>query len=67
MPRLTPLPETLHHPIEHIDVDVDPKYAELFGVSGLPTVILLQNGTEEARYTGTINRAELKNKVEELK
>lgn len=38
--------------VERVDVDEDPVEAERYGVRGLPTFVLLEDGEETGRTTG---------------
>ncbi|MFA7200584.1 MAG: thioredoxin family protein [Bacteroidales bacterium] len=61
--ELNPFLEKCKIKVVKVDVDVYPEIASRFGVLGLPTVILLENGEEIERFTG--NR--IVEKLKELK
>jgi len=42
-----------------IDVDADPQLAVSFGVSSIPTLVLLQGGKETARSVGLRSKAQI--------
>ena len=62
--RITPLLEELaaERPdvkFCKIDVDADPQLAISFGVSSIPTLVLLQNGKEVRRSVGLRSKAQI--------
>lgn len=62
--RITPLLEELaaERPdvkFCKIDVDADPQLAISFGVSSIPTLVLLQNGKEVLRSVGLRSKAQI--------
>lgn len=54
------LPNYPHVKLEKIDVDMDPKTAEHFRVTSLPTLVVLDDqGSEITRTVGMLSRAKL--------
>ena len=47
-------------PVQKIDVDMQKELAKQFNVSGIPTVILVQNGQVLNRFTGAKSEQEIK-------
>lgn len=47
-----------------VDIDRDPEIAERFRVQGVPTLVLLKNGTEVARTVGALPLPRLKSEFE---
>lgn len=47
-------------PVQKIDVDMQKDLAKQFNVSGIPTVILVQNGQVLNRFTGAKSEQEIK-------
>lgn len=69
---LKPVLEKLDGEIEDVDfygIDVDdkPEFAEEFGVSSIPCVILVKNGKEVARSVGFKPFDQMKNFVDQYK
>ena len=48
-----------------VNVDDNPGLARQFGVMSIPTLIVLQDGEEDARMVGARNREDIKAAVEE--
>jgi thioredoxin-like negative regulator of GroEL len=46
-------------PISEIDIDENPKYAQEFGIRGVPTMIMLDGNTEVKRMTGGKSKSEI--------
>lgn len=50
--------------IGKLDVDSNPKVASQFGVSSIPTLVVLKNGQEVKRFVGVQDEATLKKALE---
>lgn len=46
--------------IQYIDIDVDTDAAKEYGIRGIPTLILFEEGSEIKRTTGSLSAAALK-------
>jgi thioredoxin 1 len=49
--------------IEFIDIDADQDTAVKYGIMSVPTVIILQNGTEVDRIVGSVSKETVLNKL----
>ena len=47
-------------PIREIDIDEDMDSAVKYGVRGVPTMILVEDGVEIKRTTGVMNESQIK-------
>lgn len=45
--------------IAKLDTDASPQIAQRYGIRGIPTLILFQNGAEASRLTGAVGRTEI--------
>ncbi|HAK95304.1 MAG TPA: thioredoxin, partial [Planctomycetes bacterium] len=50
--------------IAKVNVDDSPDTAQQFGVQSIPTLVLLKNGAEVARFTGVTDQKKLQAAVE---
>ena len=66
LPILQKLAEALGNraKIAKINVDENPDTAQQFKVQGIPTMVLLKNGAEIARFTGVTDQKRLQAAVE---
>ena len=66
LPILQKLAEALGNraKIAKINVDENPDTAQQFKVQGIPTMVLLKNGAEIARFTGVTDQTRLQAAVE---
>lgn len=48
------------HPYDKIDVEQNPQAAQEWNIRQIPTVVLLENSTELARFTGARTEAQLR-------
>jgi len=46
--------------IRTVDVDREPALSQRFGISHVPTFVLVVKGQEQQRYTGTLSEAQLR-------
>lgn len=46
-------------PLVEIDIDEHPELAQQYGVRGVPTMVLLENGSEITRKTGMLTSVQL--------
>ncbi len=51
--------------IGKVDVDTNPQSASAYGIMSIPSLIFFKNGKVMDQVTGAINRASLKQKIEE--
>lgn len=58
-PIISELKEETGLPIFKIDSDANPKSAEKFNVTGIPTVLVLENGIEVQRVIGAMPKHKL--------
>lgn len=63
-PIISELKEETGLPIFKIDSDANPKSAEKFKVTGIPTVLVIENGAEVERVIGAMPKHKL---IERLK
>ncbi len=54
------------YPVRKIDVDRERAVAERFGVTAMPTFVLLVNGREVMRQTGATSEAQLRRMVQQI-
>ena len=51
--------------IGKVDVDTNPKSASTYGIMSIPSLIFIKNGKVMDQVTGALNKAALKQKIEE--
>ena len=51
--------------IGKLDVDTNPKSASAYGIMSIPNLIFVKNGKVMDQVTGALNKAALKQKIEE--
>lgn len=64
-----PLTEVVHRaalqtPVIEIDIDDEPELAQQYNVRGVPTLVLMKNGTEISRKVGSLTESQLKSFVD---
>ncbi len=47
--------------VHKVNIDYDTMYVSQFNVKSIPTVVILENGQEVSRFTGTKSEAEILN------
>ena len=62
-PIIEQLVSTKSVPVNKIDTDYDVSYVEEYKIKSIPTIIVLENGNEIKRYTGSITLAQLQNLI----
>jgi len=62
-PIIEQLASTKSIPVNKIDTDYDVSYVEEYKIKSIPTIIVLENGNEIKRYTGSITSAQLQNLI----
>jgi thioredoxin-like negative regulator of GroEL len=62
-PIIDQLKSTKTIPVNKIDTDYDVSNVEEYKVKSVPTIIILENGNEIKRYTGSITSAQLQNLI----
>ena len=62
-PIISELKEETGLPIFKIDSDANPKSAERFSVSGIPTVLVIKNGLEVQRVIGAMPKHKLVERI----
>lgn len=51
--------------IGKINVEENPRFTSQYGIMSIPTLIFFKNGKVAEQAVGALNKAELKNKIEE--
>ena len=62
-PIIEQLVSTKTTPVSQINVDYDVTNVEEYKVKSVPTIIILENGNEIKRYTGSITSTQLQNLI----
>jgi thioredoxin 1 len=57
--QMAPMLEDVDAPVVKVNVDDNPKLAQKYGVMGLPTLALFQNGEEIDRLTGSQRKSDI--------
>ena len=62
-PIIEQLVSTKSIPVNQINIDYDVSSAEEYKIKSVPTIIILENGKEIKRYTGSITSNQLQNLI----
>jgi thioredoxin 1 len=62
--QIAPILKQINAPVVKVDVDASPEIAEEYGVRGLPTIAVFENGNELDRITGAATKPEIENLYE---
>lgn len=62
-PIIEQLVSTKSIPVNQINIDYDVSSVEEYKIKSVPTIIILENGKEIKRYTGSITSSQLQNLI----
>jgi thioredoxin-like negative regulator of GroEL len=62
-PILQKVTSDLGIPVEYVDVDLNPTFAENFGIRSVPTTVYMNGETILFKYSGAMTEAQLRNNL----